>query len=135
INQCLGHLEEIQQPHDYLCLRLNRRFERTPLERGPITETDSAVRGPGRDVAEVFVSTGGDTTSTLMRPMTTRGDGSVSPEDVTSSGEIDSRCCCAVTVRGDGSRSRGLTTDGLRSRHPTPSLSSPSSPPSPLYPH
>src|SRR5262245_43731538 len=118
---------------DYLCFRLKRRFERTPPERGPFTEKDSTVSGPGRDVADVFGSTGGDTTSTLMRPMTTRGDGSVSPEDVTSSGEIDSRCCCDVTVRGDGSRSCGLAIDGLRSRDPDASISSPSAPPSTLY--
>src|SRR5262249_20797702 len=73
IRQCPGHLEQVQDRHRYLYLRLRRRLARILFERGPITEADAAVRGFGRD-GSVFGDSGTPgITSTLMRPMIMRG--------------------------------------------------------------
>jgi hypothetical protein len=79
-----------------------------------MTDADAAVRGPGRDAVDVFGSAGGGTTSTLIRPMTTRGPWSGLPTDSTASGDIASRCCANVIARGDGSRNGGSASADRR---------------------
>ena len=72
--------------------------------KGPITDTEAAVSGAERTGADGF-GPGCETTSTLMRPMTTRGP-RLSGTGDSPAGNTGSAYCAGGIARGDGS-SRG----------------------------